>query len=92
MSAKPKVPGALEEEVREQDRYLPVANINRIMKKSLPPPKRRWLPAPRLPRPASTLPGWGDSLSNSSWICRLDRMAWRSEIRRHTHHGTNLAY
>ncbi len=25
------------EEVREQDRYLPVANINRIMKKALPP-------------------------------------------------------
>mmetsp|Transcript_21336 Transcript_21336/g.37775 ORF Transcript_21336/g.37775 Transcript_21336/m.37775 type:complete len:128 (-) Transcript_21336:424-807(-) len=25
------------EEVREQDRYLPVANINRIMKRSLPP-------------------------------------------------------
>ncbi len=24
------------EEVREQDRYLPVANINRIMKKALP--------------------------------------------------------
>ena len=24
------------EEVREQDRYLPIANISRIMKKSLP--------------------------------------------------------
>ena len=26
-----------QEEVREQDRYLPIANISRIMKKSLPP-------------------------------------------------------
>ena len=27
----------MSEEVREQDRYLPIANISRIMKKSLPP-------------------------------------------------------
>ena len=26
-----------DEEVREQDRFLPIANISRIMKKSLPP-------------------------------------------------------
>ena len=34
-----KQPGADEEdeEVREQDRFLPIANISRIMKKSLPP-------------------------------------------------------
>jgi len=31
-SGKPKV-----DEVREQDRFLPIANISRIMKKSLPP-------------------------------------------------------
>ncbi|EWM28041.1 ccaat-box binding factor hap3 [Nannochloropsis gaditana] len=31
-----RVGGAGVEEVREQDRYLPIANISRIMKKSLP--------------------------------------------------------
>merc|ERR1712232_307668 len=29
-------PGEEYEEIREQDRYLPIANISRIMKKSLP--------------------------------------------------------
>jgi nuclear transcription Y subunit beta len=29
--------GTQQEDVREQDRFLPIANISRIMKKSLPP-------------------------------------------------------
>ena len=35
-AGRPAIPPG-HEEVREQDRFLPIANISRIMKKSLPP-------------------------------------------------------
>jgi len=36
MDSKPTPPGDEYEEIREQDRYLPIANIARIMKNTLP--------------------------------------------------------